>query len=121
MKTKTLFLTSGEYKSLSEVRRVTSYEWRVIQQISCLVIVVDSPLEYPEDVQTTSVMYLTNRFVEQAEDFTNLSAFPLYVHVSIPKAANDKEVDSFDYLLHVAWAEIYDDLSDAKTHAQSPG
>jgi hypothetical protein len=116
MKNITLFLTSDEYKPLNRVRQVKSYERRIIQQMPCLVIVVDPPLEYPDNEQkVTSVLYLTYRFVEQAKDFINLSSFPIYVHVSIPKSAGDKEIDSFDNLLHIAWAEIYDKLPDTKT------
>jgi hypothetical protein len=107
-----------EYKLLSQVRQVESYEWRFVQQQRCLVIVVDLPLEYPAKVEApTSVLYLNNRFVEQQEEFEELRSFPLYVHVSIPKVANNKNVDSFDDLLHVAWAEIYDKISEAEIHA----
>lgn len=115
MKNITLFLTSDEYKPLSHIRQVESYERKVIQQVPCLVIVVDLPLEYPDNEQKTKVLYLTHRFVEQAKDFLNLSSFPLYVHVSIPKKADDREVDSFDNLLHIAWAEIYDKWPETKT------
>jgi len=112
MKTKTLFLTSEEYNLLRRVRKVTLYEWRLIQQQRCLAVAVDWPLEYPDDPKTaTSVLYLNNRFVEQQENFNELRSFPLYVHVSMPKVANNKNVDSFDDLLHVAWAEIYDKFS----------
>jgi hypothetical protein len=76
------------------------------------VVVVDLPLEYPNDSKVaTSVLYLNNRFVEQQEEFKNLQTFPLYVHLSIPRAPNCASVDSFDDLLHIAWAEIYDDIS----------
>ncbi|MGB7069080.1 MAG: hypothetical protein WBD22_06260 [Pyrinomonadaceae bacterium] len=107
---------------IDAVRRVESYSWKDIRNQKLLVVQVDPPVDlaaYRPIPGLVAKLYLTNRFVEQASDFQNLEAFPLFVHVLVAKSDGVEELESIEDLSHIAWADLYDNRQDAETDQKS--
>ncbi len=117
MSNKTLYLSSGDYKDFQVVRRIERFDWSTLEDRNYLIIEVDVPLDLAKDSSSNLLIksfYLLPRFVDQAEAFKNLSHFPIYVHVLIPKLQLHKKPDSFNDFTNLAWATLSDNLKDVE-------
>jgi hypothetical protein len=117
MSNKTLYLSSGDYKDFRIVRRIERFGWIALEDHNYLIIEVDLPLNLVKDSSSNLLIksfYLLHRFIDQATTFKNLSHFPVYVHVLIPKLQLDKKLNSFNDFTNLAWATLSDDLKDVE-------
>jgi hypothetical protein len=117
MSNKTLYLSSGDYKDFQIVRRIERFDWITLEDHNYLIIEVDVPLDLAKDSSSNLLIksfYLLHRFIDQATAFKNLSHFPIYVHVLIPKLQVDKKLNSFNDFTNLAWATLSDNLKDVE-------
>jgi hypothetical protein len=117
MSNKTLYLSSGDYKDFQIIRRIERFDWITLANHNYLVVEVDVPVDLAKDSSSNlliKTLYLLHRFVNQATAFKNLSCFPIYVHVLIPKLQVDKKLNSFSDFTNLAWATLSDNLKDVE-------
>lgn len=115
---KKLFLSSYDYANFSAPRKITNYQWTVLDERNCLIVTVDLPLsgqEYNLPAVPIITHYLVNRHLEDRSVFKELSSFPIDVYVLIPKSL-ENEIVSLSQLQNISWATLYDNLKDAEDH-----
>jgi hypothetical protein len=112
-----LYLSSGDYTNLQQVRTIRDYSWGSIDDKDSLIVDIDIGIEDPrrsDSKQTITRLHLLPRFIEHQDPFKKLKDFPFYVHVLTPKIAIHKDRPTRDDFYNVAWAELYDNLEEAE-------
>ncbi|MDP4175927.1 MAG: hypothetical protein Q8933_18260 [Bacteroidota bacterium] len=112
-----LYLSSYEYQEFEVPRRILNYQKGKINNRNVLSVEIDEPVigqEYGFGGIDIYTLYLVNRFDENA--FDNFDSFPIDVHVFIPKSPKDHVPTSLSDMQNIAWACLYDNEEDAKTH-----
>lgn len=112
-----LYLSSYEYSDFEITRKVLKYQKIMLDDRNVLVVQVDKHLigqKYGLLNNNVSKFYLVNRVDENA--FNKLDKFPIDVFVLIVKSFNTVNPSSLSELQNIAWACLYDNEADAKSH-----
>lgn len=112
-----LYLSSYEYETFEVPREILHFRKETIDNRNTLIVEVDKPVIGQKyglagtDIQT---LYLVNRVNEHA--FDKFDAFPIDVHVLIPKSPKELVPTSLSDMQNIAWACLYDNEEDARNH-----
>jgi hypothetical protein len=113
-----LYISSYEYSDLSTPNRIVKYFRTNIENRKVLIVDIENPIngqKYGLLDQPISQLFLVNRFNEHS--FEKLNKFPIDVHVFISLRKDVKNIQ-FSNLEHVAWATLYNNIKDAKSHKE---
>jgi hypothetical protein len=110
-----LFISSTDYANFSHPRELQDWKPALIQNRNCFIVNIYPGLigqEFGYGDTDINEVCLVGRFDDSIGE---LSSFPIHVHVFILRARGDN-YDSFENLINIAWACVYDSLEDARMH-----
>lgn len=107
-----LYLMSLDYYDFQTIRKVLEYRYITIDGIQVLKIRTDLSIigqKYGLGDYNPDVFYLTNKY--NNDNLIHLTGFPIAVVVHITMSVNKNPIH-FSDLQNIAWAELYNNISD---------